>query len=177
MYTNPYMNYQQGFNQQSMNERIDNQIAQLQQMKDQMKNNQQQPIPTNLTQNFQLAPTHQGGIRYANSLDDVNREMVYIDTPFFSKDMSVVWVKNNKDEVKSYELKEILPMDSKDMQIQYLQSQIEELKGMMKNVSNVTNADTKQSTTNTTRNDESTGTTIEENKPSSVSKISRSKKE
>ena len=177
MYTNPYMNYQQGFNQQSMNERIDNQIAQLQQMKDQMKNNQQQPIPTNLTQNFQLAPTHQGGIRYANSLDDVNREMVYIDTPFFSKDMSVVWIKNNKNEVKSYELKEILPMDSKDMQIQYLQSQIEELKGMMKNVSNVTNVDTKQSTTNTTRNDESTRATIEENKPSSISKISRSKKE
>ena len=177
MYNNPYMNYQQGFNQQSMNERIDNQIAQLQQMKDQMKNNQQQPIPTNLTQNFQLAPTHQGGMRYANSLDDVNREMVYIDTPFFSKDMSVVWIKNNKNEVKTYELKEILPLDEKDMQIQYLQSQIEELKGMMKNVSNATNDDTKQNTTNTTGNDESTGTTVEENKSSSISKVSRSKKE
>lgn len=177
MYQNPYMNYQQGFNQQSMNERIDNQIAQLQQMKDQMKNNQQQPIPTNLTQNFQLAPTHQGGMRYANSLDDVNREMVYIDTPFFSKDMSVVWIKNNKNEIKTYELKEIVPLDEKDMQIQYLQSQIEELKGMMKNVSNATNDDTKQSTTNTTGNDESIGTTVEENKPSSVPKVSRSKKE
>lgn len=177
MYNNPYMNYQQGFNQQSMNERIDNQIAQLQQMKDQMKNNQQQPIPTNLTQNFQLAPTHQGGMRYANSLDDVNREMVYIDTPFFSKDMSIVWIKNNKNEVKTYELKEILPLDEKDMQIQYLQSQIEELKGMMKNVSNATNDDTKQNTTNTTGNDESIGTTVEENKPSSISKVSRSKKE
>ena len=177
MYTNPYMNYQQGFNQQSMNERIDNQIAQLQQMKDQMKNNQQQPIPTNLTQNFQLAPTHQGGIRYANSLDDVNREMVYIDTPFFSKDMSVVWVKNNKDEVKSYELKEILPMDSKDMQIQYLQSQIEELKGMMKNesVTTITNDDEKQSTTNTQTNDDTMGTTTKKSKPTVISKVSGSK--
>ena len=44
------MNYQQGFNQQSMNERIDNQIAQLQQMKEQMKNNQQQPA---IKQTFQ----------------------------------------------------------------------------------------------------------------------------
>ena len=141
MYNNPYMNYQQGFNQQSMNERIDNQIAQLQQMKDQMKNNQQQPIPTNLTQNFQLAPTHQGGMRYANSLDDVNREMVYIDTPFFSKDMSVVWIKNNKNEVKTYELKEIIPLDEKDIQIKYLQEQINEMKKEMINheqyVSNV----------------------------------------
>lgn len=36
MYNNPYMNYQQNFNQQSINERIDNQITQLQQMKEQM---------------------------------------------------------------------------------------------------------------------------------------------
>lgn len=174
MYNNPYMNYQQGFNQQSMNERIDNQIAQLQQMKEQMKNNQQQPA---INQTFQLAPTHASGMRYANSLDDVNREMVYADTPFFSKDMSVVWIKNNKNEIKTYELKEILPMDSKDMQIQYLQSQIEELKGMMKNVSNATNDDTKQNATNTTGNDESIGTTVEENKSSGISKVPRSKKE
>lgn len=179
MYQNPYMNNYTNYNQQSMNERIDNQIAQLNQMKEQMKNNQQ-PIPTNLTQNFQLAPTHQGGMRYANSLDEVNREMVYIDTPFFSKDMSVVWVKNNKNEVKSYELKEILPMDSKDMQIQYLQSQIEELKGMIMNESNgsnVSNDDKKQNATDTTTNDGATGTTIKKGKSTNVSKVSGSKEE
>ena len=89
MYNNPYM-LNQNYNQQSMNERIDNQIAQLQQMKEQMKH--QQPA---INQTFQLAP-QQSGMRFANSLDDVNKEMVYVDTPFFSKDMSVVWVKNNK---------------------------------------------------------------------------------
>lgn len=135
MYNNPYMNYQQGFNQQSMNERIDNQIAQLQQMKEQMKN--QQPVPTNLTQNFQIAPTHASGMRYANSLDDVNREMVYVDTPFFSKDMSVVWIKNNKNEIKTYELHEIVPKDEKDIKIDFLMAQIEELKkGMKRDESN-----------------------------------------
>ena len=177
MYQNPYMNYQQSFNQQSMNERIDNQIAQLQQMKEQMKNNQQQPA---INQTFQLAPTHASGMRYANSLEDVNREMVYIDTPFFSKDMSVVWVKNNKNEVKSYELKEIVPMDSKDMQIQYLQSQIEELKGMIKNESNgsnVSNDDKKQNATDTTTNDGTIGTTVKKSKSSSISKVSTSKEE
>lgn len=174
MYQNPYMNYQQGFNQQSMNDRIDNQIAQLQQMKEQMKNNQQQPA---INQTFQLAPTHSGGMRYANSLEDVNREMVYVDTPFFSKDMSVVWVKNNKNEIKTYELKEIVPLDEKDMQIQYLQSQIEELKGMIKNESNVSNVDTKQNATDTTTDDGTTGTTTKKSKSTNVSKVSGSKEE
>lgn len=168
------MNYQQGFNQQSMNDRIDNQIAQLQQMKEQMKNNQQQPA---INQTFQLAPTHSGGMRYANSLEDVNREMVYVDTPFFSKDMSVVWVKNNKNEIKTYELKEIVPLDEKDMQIQYLQSQIEELKGMIKNESNVSNVDTKQNATDTTTDDGTTGTTTKKSKSTNVSKVSGSKEE
>lgn len=166
MYQNPYMNYQQNFNSQSMNERIDNQIAQLQQMKEQMKN-QQQPA---INQTFQLAPTHQGGMRYANIIDDVGKEVVYADTPFFSKDMSVVWIKNNKGDIKTYELKEIVPMDSKDIQIQYLQSQIEELKGMIKNESNtnVSNDDTKQDATDTTTDDGATRTTTKKSKSTNV---------
>ena len=71
-------------------------------------------------------------MRYASSIDEVNKEMVYIDTPFFSKDMSVVWVKNTKGEIKTYELTEIIPKDSKDLKIEYLQAQIEELKKGMK---------------------------------------------
>lgn len=127
MYNNPYM-LNQNYNQQSMNERIDNQIAQLQQMKEQMKHNTQPAI----NQTFQLAP-QQSGMRFANSLDDVNKEMVYVDTPFFSKDMSVVWVKNNKNEIKTYELNEIVPKDDKDIKIDFLLAQIEELKkGMRK---------------------------------------------
>lgn len=173
MYQNPYMNYQQNFNSQNMNERIDNQIAQLQQMKEQMKN-QQQPA---INQTFQLAPTHQGGMRYANTIDDVGKEVVYVDMPFFSKDMSVVWIKNNKGDIKTYELKEIVPLDSKDMQIQYLQSQIEELKGMIKNDANVTNDASKQNATDTTKYDESNGTAIKKSKSSSVSKVSGSKEE
>lgn len=166
MYQNPYMNYQQNFNSQSMNERIDNQIAQLQQMKEQMKN-QQQPA---INQTFQLAPTHQGGMRYANTIDDVGKEVVYADMPFFSKDMSVVWIKNNKGDIKTYELKEIVPLDSKDLQIQYLQSQIEELKGMIKNESNtnVSNDDTKQDATDTTTDDGATRTTTKKSKSTNV---------
>jgi len=172
MYNNPYMNYQ-GFSQQSLNDRIDNQISQLQQMKEQFKNNQQPAI----NQTFQLAPNGTNTMRYANTIDDVGKEIVYGDTPFFSKDMSVVWIKNTKGNIKSYELTEITPKDAKDLQISYLQSQIEELKGMIKDVSNATNVDTKQSTTDTTEYDESTREEFKDAKSSSVSKVSRSKKE
>ena len=66
-YMNPYQNV---YNQQNMYDQIDNQIAQLNQMKEQMKNNsnqnQQQPA---INQTFQLAPNSHGGIRYVNSID------------------------------------------------------------------------------------------------------------
>lgn len=166
MYNNPYMN---NYNQQNMSDRIDSQIAQLQQMKEQMKHTQQPAI----NQTFQLAP-QQSGIKYVNTLDDVNKEMVYVDTPFFSKDMSVVWLKNNKGEIKTYELNEIIPKDAKDMQIEYLQAQIEELKGMIKNDANVTNVDAEQDATDTKADDGSTGTTTKKSKSSSISKISGS---
>lgn len=160
MYNNPYMNYQQTFNQQNINERIDNQIAQLQQMKEQMKNNQQPAI----NQTFQLAPTHSSGMKYANSLDEVSREMVYVDTPFFSKDMSVVWVKNNKNEIKTYELNEIIPKDDKDIRIEYLEAQIKELKKGIK--TNESNDDINEPITNTNESKE----------PTNVSDVSKSTK-
>lgn len=130
MYNNPYMqNYNTNYGQQSLSERIDTQIAQLNQMKEQLKNNQQPAI----NQTFQLAPNSNHTMRYANTIDDVNKETVYFDTPFFSKDMSVLWLKNAKGDIKSYELNEIIQKDEKDLQIELLQAQINEMKGMIKN--------------------------------------------
>ena len=129
MYNNPYMNYyNNGFNQQSMNERIDNQIAQLNQMKEQLKNNQ----PTAINQTFQLAPSNHSGMKYVNTIDEVSKEQVFIDTPFFSKDMSILWVKDSKGNIKSYELKEIVPKDNKDILIEGLQFQIAQLREELK---------------------------------------------
>lgn len=151
MYNNPYMNYQQNFNQQSINERIDNQIAQLNQMKEQLKNNNQQPA---INQTFQLAPTNSHTMRYANTIDDVSKETVYFDTPFFSKDMSILWVKGVNGDIKTYELNEIVPKDEKDLKIDFLMAQIEELKkGMSKNESN---ANASQPIASTNEGEEST---------------------
>lgn len=156
MYGNSIYNPQVGI------DRINAQIQELQKMKEQM----QQPItqPTNLTQNFQIAPTNRDVIRYANSIDEVQRDMVIGDTPYFSRDMSVVWIKNTKGEVKTYELAEIIPKDDKDIKIEFLQAQIEELKkGLIENESN---ADVDEPVTNTNKS----------KKPTTVSTISKSSK-
>ena len=118
MYNNPY-------NQQFNLDRINTQINELERMKSQL----QQPIqqPTNLTQNFQLAPSNRDVIKYANSMDEVQKDMVVGDTPYFSKDMSVVWIKNTKGEIKTYELTEIIEKDEKDIKIEILQAKIDEL--------------------------------------------------
>lgn len=46
--------------------------------------------------------------------------------------MSVVWVKDTRGEIKTYELAEIIPKDERDLKIEYLEAQIEELKKGLK---------------------------------------------
>ena len=149
--------YNNVFGQQNL-DRVNEQIRQLEAIRNQM----QQPVqPTNLTQNFQLAPSNRDVIKYASSMEEVQREMVVGDTPYFSKDMSVVWIKNTKGDIKIYELNEIIPKDEKDLKIEYLQAQIEELKkGMKKNesIASVSEYDS---------------TTSEDEEPTSISKPSK----
>jgi len=156
----PYINQ---YNPQPSIDRINSQMAELERMKQQLQQPIQQPTPTNLTQNFQLAPTNRDVIKYATSIDEVQKDMVLGDTPYFAKDMSVVWIKNTKGEIKTYELNEIIAKDEKDLQIEYLLNQIEELKGMVINESNDTNDDAKHDETDTSKNDKSTRTTTKKN--------------
>lgn len=149
MYNNPYIN---AYNPQVNIDRLNEQINNLEKMKAQL----QQPVqPTNLTQNFQIAPTNREVIRYANSLEEVQRDLVIGDTPYFSKDMSVVWIKNTKGEIKTYELAEIIPKDEKDIRIEFLEAQIKELK---KGVS-----------TNAATNDDDATKPVESKEPTNVS--------
>ena len=165
--------FNQLYNPQVSLDRINNQIAELEKMKNQI----QQPItpPTNLTQNFQIAPQNRDAIRYASSIEEVQKDMVIGDTPYFSKDMSIVWVKNTSGLIKTYELNEIVPKDEKDLQIEFLMGQIEELKEKMNNEQYVTNDDATNDEGNNTKDDKSTRTTIKENKSTSISGISKSK--
>ena len=87
-----------------------------------------QPVPQQpITQNFQLSPTHTG-MRFVNSIDDVRKELVYFETPYFNRDMSVMWIKNVRGEIIPYEIKRIVIKDEKDMQMEKMQKEIEELK-------------------------------------------------
>lgn len=140
MFGNPYNAY----NPQASLDRINSQIAELEKLKTQIPMQQ----PTNLTQNFQIAPTN-NVIKYAESMEEVQKNMVIGDTPFFSNDMSVVWIKSTNGEIKSYELKEIIQKDEKDIQIEYLQAQIEELKKEVKK--DESNTDVNEPTSNTTQ--------------------------
>ena len=160
MYGNPYM--PQTFNRQEAVDRINANMNELERLKQQLQQPQQVQQP--ITQNFQLAPQNRDVIKYATSIDEVNRDMVIGDTPYFSKDMSVVWIKNTKGEIKTYELTEIIPKDEKDIKISYLEAQIEELKKGMK--LNGSNANV----------DEPIADTIESKTASDVSTVSKSSK-
>ena len=163
------------YNSQLSIDKLNEQINNLEKLKAQM----QQPIqqPTNLTQNFQLAPSNRDVIRYANSIEEVQRDMVIGDTPYFSKDMSVVWIKNTKGEIKTYKLEEIIPKDEKDIQIELLQNEVEKLrKEVRKNEQFNSNDVATEDTTNTTRNDETNGRSTKESESTSIQRISTSKK-
>lgn len=173
MYNNPYINT---YNQQASIDRINAQMNELENMKQQLQQRQQPQTPTNLTQNFQLAPQNHDVIKYATSIEEVQRDMVIGDTPFFSKDMSVVWIKNTKGEIKTYELNEIIPKDEKDLQIELLMSQINELKGMIANERTNTNVITAEVPADTTTSDDTAGGTTQKSKSTGVSRVSTSKK-
>lgn len=171
MFNNPYIT--NAFNPQPSIDRINDQINQLENMKKQIQ--QPQPTPTNLTQNFQLAPTNREVIRYADSLDEVQRDMVIGDTPYFSRDMSVVWVKNLKGDIRTYELKEIVPLDEKDIKIQNLEDELERLKGVINYESSSAKYDSTNDETNTTEDDESIRSAVKESKSTGLSRISKGK--
>lgn len=160
MFNNPYQrNYMQPspMYEQNMYDQIDNQIKQLQQMKEQVKHNQQPAI----NQTIQLSPTSNNTIKYVNDVNEVSKELIFGDTPFFSKDMSIVWIKNSKGDIKTYELTEIVAKDEKDIQIEMLKAQINEMKGMIQNARS---------------NDESINEPVESEKSTNVSVFKSSTK-
>lgn len=122
---NPYNNQMYMQDLQNMRDRIDRQMQIVNQ-------NQHQPAP--ITQNFQLAPNqNSGGIRYAGTIEDVKKELVFADTIFLNKEYTTMWLKNASGDVKTYELKEIIELDEKDLKINELMAKINMLEKENKN--------------------------------------------
>lgn len=113
---NPYNNQLYMQDLQGLRDKIDRQMQIA---------NQQQPQTTPITQNFQLAPNQSNqGIKYANSIEDVKKELVFADTLFVNKEYTQLWYKNASGEVKTYELREIIILDEKDRKIAELEEKI-----------------------------------------------------
>ena len=117
---------------QNMRDRIENQIRNIQQ-----QNQMQQP--TNLTQNFQIAPNVNNNeieSKYVNSIDEVKNTFVMKTGVFVNKDFSTLWVKEVNGNIRTFKTEEIIELDEKDREILDLQRQVNELKGMINNNAN-----------------------------------------
>lgn len=109
------------FDKQILEER--NKIAELERQKMQAM----YTPPTILNQTIQAGP-QSTGIKYAESIDEVAKEMVFLDTLFVNKAFTNLWYKNPRGEVKTYLLEEFIPKDEKDIKIESLEKQLNELK-------------------------------------------------
>ena len=117
---------------QNMKDKIDRQMQQIQQF----NQNQMQPqqAPTNLTQNFQLAPNPTNNeleSKYANNIDEVKNTFVMKTGVFINKDFNTLWIKTTNGNIRTFQLNEIIEQDPKDLEIQNLRNEIERMKGMI----------------------------------------------
>lgn len=127
---------------QNMREKIDRQMQQMQQLNQNQM--QQQPTPTNLTQNFQLAPNPTNNeleSKYANNIDEVRNTFVMKTGVFLNKELNTLWIKNTNGDIRTFELSEIIDIDPKDKEIAILKQELEKMKEMISNESNGNNTD------------------------------------
>ena len=132
---NNYANNQYYMNDlQSMRDRIDKQMAQIQQS--QIQQQTQQPTP--ITQNFQLAPNSLNNKSdldgfIVNDIQEVKNKIVFNDTFFINKDYTLMWKKDTNGNIKTFTIQEVVELDEKDKKILSLQKEIEEMKGLILN--------------------------------------------
>lgn len=133
---------------QNMREKIDRQMQQMQQFNQNQM--QQQPTPTNLTQNFQLAPNPNNNeleSKYVNNIDEVKGIFVMKTGVFLNKELNTLWIKNTNGDIKTYELNEVIQQDPKDVEINNLKLELQRMREMINydNKSNVNNSDNDES--------------------------------
>jgi hypothetical protein len=129
---------------QNMREKIDRQMQQMQQLNQNQM--QQQPVPTNLTQTFQLAPqinSNELESKYVNNIDEVKGIFVMKTGVFLNKELNTLWIKNTNGDIRTFELNEIIPQDPKDIEINNLKKELQRMKEMINygNESDVDNSD------------------------------------
>jgi hypothetical protein len=134
MAVNPYNNY----SIQQMEQIRDGWDAKIQMAQQQNQQPQQQVMPnqpTNLTQNFQLAPQTNNNSelesRYAENIDEVKNTFVMKTGVFVTKDYSTMWIKDVSGNITAFRTEEIKELDDKDIQIQNLQRELNDMKQLV----------------------------------------------
>ncbi len=135
----PYYQNNQFYMQdlQNMKDRIDRQMQQMQQLN---QSQMQQPVQQPITQNFQLAPNTNSNeleSKYVNNIDEVKGIFVMKTGVFLDKDLNNLWIKNTNGDIRTFELNEVIETDPKDVEINNLKKELERMKEMISNESNV----------------------------------------
>lgn len=126
---------------QNMREKIDRQMQQMQQFNQNQM--QQQPIPQ-INQSFQLAPNPNNNeleSKYVNNIDEVKGIFVTKTGVFLNKELNTLWIKNTNGDIRTFELNEVIVQDPKDVEIHNLRQELQRMKEMIANESNVNNTD------------------------------------
>lgn len=137
------------YNMQQPNiDRINRQIEDLQNLKNQMQNpmqmmNTQTPA---INQTFQLSNPQNSTAdfdgKYVSNIDEVKNTLALKNTLFVNKEMNTLWLKDVSGNIKTYTLAEVIELDPKDKEILELKKEIENMKGMIAN--NSANTDVKK---------------------------------
>lgn len=118
---------------QSMKDRIDKNMQNYQQVQNQfMQPQQQQSIPQpQIHQSFQLAPQNSFSeiqAKYVSDINDVKNTFVMSLGMFLNKEMTTLWLKNINGEIRTFSLNEIIEQDPKDIEINNLKQELENMK-------------------------------------------------
>lgn len=121
-------------NQTAYEQNLENIIQQASSQLQQLRN---RPIatPTNLTQNFQITPQNSNPNElqsaYANNVDEVKNIFMSKNGVFVDKNLSMLWFKNTEGAIRTFALSEIIEKDEKDIEIENLKKQIEEMRNLI----------------------------------------------
>ena len=115
---------------QNMREKIDRQMQQMQQLNQNQM--QHQPVPQpQIHQSFQLAPQSSFSeiqAKYVSDINDVKNTFVMSLGMFLNKEMTTLWLKNINGEIRTFSLNEIIEQDPKDIEINNLKQELENMK-------------------------------------------------
>lgn len=124
---NPYNNQMYMQDLQNMRDRIDRQMQIVNQ-------NQPQAQTPQINQNFQITPTQNNNemqAKYVNDIDDVKNTFVMNIGLFINKQMSNLWIKDVRGDIKTFKLEEVIEKDEKDIEIENLKQELEKMKDMI----------------------------------------------